>query len=368
MYFILSVPRRGDLSRSGAENPFARWPYVQTLHFGNDPRWWPRRRVGRSHPLPAQIRCSLRRFCQGDRLPPLQPPPLRHRTHRHPQPVPLLLPDQSHRHRRRLGHDRPQSRHLHPAAVQGLRKPALVPGLGRRRLSEPRLHPLLRPLGDPHPLRRPHLSDGLSQDDPLPHRAGRRRHRRLHRSPQAVRLPLRRGGDRRGQRGGRPHALLRGEAGRAEEQLGLAHRALLPAERAFRRAQEEPGERLLRIRPGHHPDADARAVQGPRLQVPRLLGLHPHHRRILADLHGPARREADDRPRGLGHPHQPGPPGHQRPPAGQTRATGLAGKFHGLQRLHHRRHGAQLDSLSRGTRDGRGRGQRLHPLFRHHRP
>ncbi|MCK7518361.1 MAG: hypothetical protein MZV64_11880 [Ignavibacteriales bacterium] len=98
----------------------------------------------------------------------LQLHPLERPQHLRPDPVRQRIAPPPHLHDLPLRQLPPRLRHpaLGPADAG---QPELVPGHGRRRPAEPRLH--RGPRGPrPHPLRRPPLPDGLPQVRRLPHR------------------------------------------------------------------------------------------------------------------------------------------------------------------------------------------------------
>ena len=169
------------------------------------------------HRRHGKARRSLRRQVPHHRLPPLQLHQFRHRHRGRADPVPPPGAEQLYRQRTALGPGRVHRRRPHPASLPGGQGRHLVQGHRQRHLSEPGLHRYARPRVRGHPLRRPHLQDGLFRHAGPPQGGKRRLHHLRHGGALGRGAPLRH--HERG-RGRHDHRVCRKTQG-AQEQPGF---------------------------------------------------------------------------------------------------------------------------------------------------
>ena len=185
------------------------------------------------------------------------------------------------------------------AAAAEARGRELVPGHRRRRVPEPLLdRARAAALGD-HPVRRPHLQDGLRQDARRPHRARRRadggRHRGARspsRAASACSRWTRTAASSASRRSPTSAAPAPWNPGFCLGSMGIYIFDTDVLVRELRRDAEEPTQ--PRLRQGHHPQAGG--GRRARVRVPVLgreqegvevLARRGHARRLLRGLDGP---------------------------------------------------------------------------------
>ena len=231
-----------------------------------------------------------------------------------------------------MGPHRSRARHQGAAALPGLGRGRLVQGHCRRGVAEPLVHGGLPPRQGAHPLRRPHLPDGLRGDDRRAREERRRVDHRRHAGAVGRDPPLR----RHGHRPVRVDHGVPGEGPGRAVQPGVDGdlRVLLrrPGRGAQGRRRDAEG---FRLRPERHSRHD-RAAQAVVLPVRRLLAGRRHAQVLPRGEHGLPGRGVGPRPGRLADLHQPRREGAGRPPATPPRPARPGDPRPGRPRLRHR--------------------------------